>query len=85
MQKDVCKTGDVFNVDSEVLCDGWYVCAPCGNKQYFKQGQVFPRCFQCIDDEGNPEKLRKGLGLWELLTTRANLGNPLASPGAKQK
>ena len=62
-----CENGAVFNVDTEVFCNGQYICVPCGRKQHFQKGEIFPRCFDCIDDNGNPEKLRKGLGLWELL------------------
>ena len=70
MNKSDSNEGDTFNVDTKVLHDGLYVCVPCGDKQRFKAGEMFPRCFECIDDQDNPEKLRGGLGLWELLESQ---------------
>jgi len=70
MSKTTCNKGDTFNVDSEVPCSGGYICVPCGDKKHFSEGEVFPRCSACIEKKGNPDKLRKGLGLWELLEPR---------------
>ncbi len=65
-KKRSVEIGDVFNVDTKVVVDGLYICVPCGDKKYFQADEIFPRCFECISNEGNPDKLRKGLGLWEL-------------------
>jgi len=64
---DDCITGQTYNVGDIVLCTGTYICVPCGIKQHFKQGDILPRCFTCIETNGNSNGLKKGLGLWELI------------------
>lgn len=62
------RTGDTFNVGEAVRKAGLYICVPCGRKQRFSEGEIFPRCFSCLEGETyNGDAYMKNLGLWELL------------------
>ncbi|MEX0668818.1 MAG: hypothetical protein WD061_03720 [Candidatus Saccharimonadales bacterium] len=70
MPANECEKGTVFDVGEEITCSGLYVCVPCGYKKEFVEGNILPRCFDCIDKEDNPDNLTKDLGLWELIEAK---------------
>lgn len=55
--------GLIYKVGVVVPEDGYYVCAPCGNKKFFKAGMRFTSCLKCLGKERR--LFRKGLELWE--------------------
>ena len=57
-----------FQVGDAVKLAGTYVCVPCGYKKFFKEGQVFPRCFACMKkSKYNDDDFFHDLELWELI------------------
>ena len=60
--------GNTFNIGDRVQKGGMYVCVPCGYKKQFKKGDVFPRCFVCLEGKKyKGDDYFKDLGLWEFL------------------
>lgn len=60
----------VYKVGSIVPEDGFYVCVPCGNKQYLKIGTRFKGCLKCL---GKDRRLfKRGLELWERIKSHEN-------------
>jgi len=62
--------GDTFDVGTRVKREGCYICVPCGYRCRFAFGDIFPRCFGCLEGEANREneEFLKDLGLWEYLS-----------------
>lgn len=57
---------ETFNKGEKVPQNGEYVCAPCGFKKHFKEGERFPECTSCLaGSEGGSEEFAEGLELWE--------------------
>ena len=61
--KDEKTSKSIYKVGEIVPEDAFYICVPCGNKQYLKAGTRFKSCLKCF---GKDWRLFKGgLELWE--------------------
>ena len=60
---------ETFKVDSIVPEDGYYICVPCGNKKYLKEGERFASCLTCLPRKDR-RLFRRGFELWEKIIRR---------------
>lgn len=59
-ERETYHKGDTVSEESD------YVCVPCGFRNHFKPGDVFPECTSCLSgtEEGHEDYV-EGLELWE--------------------
>jgi hypothetical protein len=53
-----------FGVGDAVPETGKYICVPCGDKKELAEGDAFPHCLSCFDEEERAE-FATGQELWE--------------------
>lgn len=63
----------LFEVGEEASQDGYYICVPCGNKRFFKKGQKFPSCLNCLSEDKTTSS--KNPGLWEKVLEKVTIKN----------